>query len=115
MALAAAVLMATAGLAGADHYPDVLARVHRKDHAVLDGIARMTYAYSYEATLSIGECNCIEPVCEGGFMLSCGGELEPTYAGALNAVRRSSRETCLVCGCAWDFATIRATPVCLGF
>jgi hypothetical protein len=48
-------------------------------------------------------------------MLSCGGELEPYYAGALNAVRRTSRETCLVCGCAWDYATIRATPVCVGF
>jgi hypothetical protein len=115
MALAAAVVLATAGMAWADHYPDVPAKVHRKDHAVLDGLARMTYAYSSEATLTIGECNCLEPVCDAGFMLSCGGELEPYYAGTLSAVRRTSRETCLVCGCAWDFATIRATPVCVGF
>ena len=115
MVLAAAVVLAVAGLARANHYPNVPARIHRKDHAVLDGLARMTYAYSSDATLGIGECNCLEPVCDGGFMLSCGGELEPYNAGALNAVRRTSRETCLVCGCAWNYATIRATPVCVGF
>src|SRR5438477_5292924 len=106
----AAIVLATAGLvrADADHslFP---ARVRRKDHAVRDAINRMAYAIPYELTL-VQTCNCIEPTCEGGFMLSCGGEIDPPNAGFLSAVRRTSRETCYVCGCA-EYATLRATPV----
>jgi hypothetical protein len=115
IALAAAVVLATAGLASADHYPNVPGRVQKKDRAIIDGIARLTYAEPYEYGLSPEECNCIEPTCDGGFMVSCGGEVEPQWAGWLSAVRRTSRETCYVCACAFDFATLRATPVCLGF
>ena len=115
MGLAIAVVaLAVAGLAQADHYPDVPAKVKRKDRDVINGLARMTYAEPYEMTLA-GECGCLEPTCDGGFMISCGGEVDPYDAGFLNAVRRTSRETCLVCGCAVEAATLRATPVCLGF
>jgi hypothetical protein len=109
----AGLVLATSGMAGADHYPNVPARVQRKDRAVIDAIARMTYAEPYEITL-VEECNCLEPTCDGGFMLSCGGEIVENYQGLLSTVRRTSRQTCLVCGCA-DYATLRATPVCLGF
>jgi hypothetical protein len=109
----AAVVLATAGLAAADHYPNVPNRVQRKDHAILDALERMTYAEPYEITL-VSECNCLEPTCDGGYMLSCGGEVVENYQGVLYTVRRTSRATCLVCGCA-DYATLRATPVCLGF
>jgi hypothetical protein len=109
----AAIVLAMAGLASADHYPAVSRRVQKKDQAVLDALSRMTYAEPWEFEL-VSECNCFEPTCEGGFMLSCGGEIESSYAGLLYAVRRTSRETCLVCGCA-DYAILRATPVCLGF
>jgi hypothetical protein len=113
MAMAlAAIVLATAGLArgDADHnlFP---ARVKRKDHAVRDAINRMAYAVPYEMTL-VSTCDCLEPTCEGGFMLSCGGEIDPPYAGFLSASRRTSRETCYVCGCA-EYATLRATPVCI--
>jgi hypothetical protein len=114
MAIAALVLSLTSVAGATDHYPSVPNRVHKKDHQVLDALARMTYAEPWEFELA-GECNCFEPTCNnGGFMLSCGGEIEPPYAGLLFAVRRTSRETCLVCGCA-DLATLRATPICLGF
>jgi hypothetical protein len=112
MAIAGLVL-ATASVAGADHYPNVPARVQRKDRAVLEALERMTYAEPYEIAL-VEECNCLEPTCDGGFMLSCGGEIVENYQGVLYTVRRTSRETCLVCGCA-DAATLRATPVCVGF
>ena len=112
-ALAAVVVLATAGLAVADHYPDVSAATKKKDRAIINGIARMTYADPWEISL-VSECNCIEPTCDGGFMIACGGEIDPYYAGILTSARRTSRETCYVCGCA-DNATLRATPVCLGF
>ena len=86
-------------------------RLKKKDHAVPDALDRMTYAEPYETTL-FETCDCLEPSCPSGFMLSCGGEIEPAYAGFLGAVRRTSRQTCYVCGCA-DFATLRATPVCI--
>ena len=104
MAIALAVL-ATTGLASANH-------LKRKDRAVIASLARSAYADPYE-TLLVDDCGCLEPTCEGGFMLSCGGEIDPLYAGFLNTVRRTSRETCLVCGCA-VLGTLRATPVCLG-
>ena len=107
MAIAVGVL-AMASLAWADGDHDSFpARVKRKDHAVRDAISRMTYAEPYETTL-VETCDCIEPTCEGGFMMSCGGEIDPPYAGFLTAVRRTSRETCYVCGCAPEFATLRA-------
>src|SRR5262249_23544682 len=37
---------------------------------------------------------------------------ERSTAGFLSAVRRTSRETCYVCGCA-EYATLRATPACI--
>jgi hypothetical protein len=109
----AGLVLATAGMAVADHYPNVSARVQRKDRAILEALERMTYAEPWEIEL-VDECNCLEPTCDGGFMLSCGGEIVENYQGLLYTVRRTSRETCLVCGCA-DNATLRATPVCLGF
>jgi hypothetical protein len=113
----AALVLATAGLAAADHYPDVPSTVKRKDRSALSALQRLSYADAYEETLEPSTCGCLEPTCDGGgqFMVSCGGEVEPFYAGILTAVRRTSRETCLVCGCAADWATLRATPVCLGF
>jgi len=117
IALAAAVVLATAGLAGADHYPPVPGGVQKKDRKVLDALRRLSYADSYEKALDpIEICGCLEETCyDNELMISCGGEMEPFYAGALTAVRRTSRATCLVCGCTFDYATLRATPVCAGF
>jgi hypothetical protein len=111
VAVAVAVL-ATAGLARADgDHTTVPKRLAKKDHFVRDALNRMTYAIPYEITL-FQTCDCLEPTCDGGFMLSCGGEVEPQNAGVLTSVRRTSRQTCYVCGCA-EFATLRATPVCI--
>ena len=111
MAIVAGILaMTTPARADGDH-SETPPRLQKKDHFVRDAINRMAYAIPYETTL-VQTCDCIEPVCEGGFMLSCGGEIDPPYAGFLSAVRRTSRETCYVCGCA-DAATLRATPVCI--
>ena len=111
MAIAAAVL-AMASLASADGDHNLVpARLKKKDHFIRDAISRMAYAEPYEMTL-VETCDCLEPVCDGGFMLSCGGEVDPPYAGVLTAVRRTSRETCYVCACA-ELATLRATPVCI--
>jgi hypothetical protein len=84
---------------------------------VLNALRRLTYADSYEITIPLDSCDCIEPTCDGGnFMVSCGGEVEPFYAGWLNSTRRTSRETCYVCACAvLSDVTLRATPVCAGF
>jgi hypothetical protein len=114
--LAALLVGATAGVAAADHYPNVPRAVERKDKNVLESLRRLTYAESWHVDLAAGGCDCLEPTCEGDgqFMVSCGGELDPPL-GFLSAVRRTSRETCLVCGCAVDAAVLRATPVCLGF
>jgi hypothetical protein len=111
----AAVVLATAGPAVADHYPDVPRRVERKDQGVLDALRRLTYGDSTYITLDPVTCDCLELTCEGDhFMLSCGGEISPL--GILTAVRRTSRETCLVCGCSGDLtADLTATPVCTGF
>jgi hypothetical protein len=86
-------------------------RLQKKDHFVRDALNRMTYAIPYETTL-VETCDCVEPTCDGGFMISCGGEIDPPYAGFLSASRRTSRETCYVCGCA-EYATLRATPICI--
>jgi hypothetical protein len=112
----AAVVLAGAWPAAADHYPNVPNSVERKDRAALNSLRRLTYAESYEQTLVLNECNCLEPTCDGGtFMVSCGGEIEPFYAGWLTATRRTSRETCLVCACAvLGDLNLRATPVCAG-
>ena len=117
IALAVAVVLATAGLAAADHYPDVRRNVKRKDQAVLDGLRRLTYGESTYIDLPINTCDCLELTCDDGhFMLACGGEIDPYDAGILTASRRTSRETCLVCGCAaFDGVSLRATPVCAGF
>jgi hypothetical protein len=112
----AAALALAATPAGADHYPDVKRSVARRDNAVLEGLARLTFAESYSMTIDAGYCDCLEPECDGGFMTSCGGEVIPFYNGSLSAVRRTSRATCLVCGCAGlTPIELRATPVCLGF
>ena len=109
MAIVAGVL-ATASLAWADgDHTTTPGRLRKKDHFVRDALNRMTYADPTEITL-VMTCDCVEPTCEGGFMISCGGEVDP--GGILYAVRRTSRETCYVCGCA-EFATLRATPVCI--
>jgi hypothetical protein len=115
--LVTALVLATAGLAAADHYPRVPRGVERKDRAVLEGVRRLTYAPSSSIMVGAGSCDCLEPTCDDGhFMLSCGGEVLPFYGGLLNAVRRTSRETCLVCGCApVEPIELRATPVCAGF
>lgn len=116
--LAAVVLvLTTAGLAAADHYPRVPRAVERKDRGTLEGLRRLTYAPSTSITVDAGLCDCLEPTCDGGhFMLGCGGEVLPFYGGLLSAARRTSRETCLVCGCAGlEPVELRATPVCAGF
>ena len=111
MVLAAGMLaLASPALADGDH-STVPQRLQKKDHFVRDALNRMTYAIPYETTL-VETCDCIEPTCDGGFMISCGGEVDPPYAGFLSAARRTSRETCYVCGCA-EYATLRATPVCI--
>jgi len=117
IALVAALLVVTAGLAAADHYPEVRKSVRRKDQAVLDGLRRLTYGESTYIDLVAGGCDCLELTCdEGHFMLACGGEVDPYDSGILTASRRTSRETCLVCGCAaYDGVVLRATPVCAGF
>ena len=108
----AAGMLALASLAWADgDHTTVPHRLAKKDHFVRDALNRMTYAIPYETTLVL-TCDCLEPTCDGGFMLSCGGEIEPQNAGVLTATRRTSRETCYVCGCA-EYATLRATPVCI--
>ena len=114
-ALLAAVVLATAGPAAADHYPDVPRAVWKKDKSVLEGLRRMTFGDTQSITLDAGSCDCLEPVCESGlFMIACGGEIDPI--GLMTASRRTSRETCLVCGCAGEGgAELIATPVCIGF
>jgi hypothetical protein len=108
----AAGMLALASLAWADgDHTTVPNRLAKKDHFVRDALNRMTYAFAYETTL-VDSCDCLEPTCDGGFMLSCGGEIDPPYAGFLSATRRTSRETCYVCGCA-EYATLRATPICI--
>ena len=108
----AAGMLALASLASADgDHSQVPPRLQKKDHFVRDALNRMTYAFAYETTL-VESCDCLEPTCDGGFMISCGGEIDPPYAGFLSATRRTSRETCYVCGCA-EYATLRATPICI--
>jgi hypothetical protein len=108
----AAGMLALASLAWADgDHSTFPQRLQKKDHFVRDALNRMTYAFAYETTL-VETCDCLEPTCDGGFMLSCGGEIDPPYAGFLSATRRTSRETCYVCGCA-EYATLRATPICI--
>jgi len=108
----AAGMLALASLAWADgDHSTVPPRLQKKDHFVRDALNRMAYAEPYELTL-VESCDCLEPTCDGGFMLSCGGEIDPPYAGFLSASRRTSRQTCYVCGCA-EYATLRATPVCI--
>ena len=114
-ALAAVLVLATAGVAAADHYPRVGRGVERRDRAVLEGLRRLADVESWTLTLAPGECNCLEPTCEEDFMIGCGGEVDPNGLGILTAARRTSRETCLVCGCAFDTVDLRATPVCIGF
>ena len=111
IAIAAGLLALTSpALADGDH-SEVPPRLQKKDHFVRDALNRMAYAYAYETTL-VESCDCLEPTCDGGFMLSCGGEIEPGDAGFLSATRRTSRQTCYVCGCA-EYATLRATPICI--
>jgi hypothetical protein len=110
-----AVALMAAGPAAADHYPSVPRTVWKKDKSVLEGLRRMTYGDTQSITLAEGSCDCLEPTCENGhFMVACGGEIDPI--GLLTASRRTSRETCLVCGCAaTGGAELIATPVCVGF
>jgi hypothetical protein len=75
----------------------------------------MTRASSTSITVDALFCACHEPTCGGDFMLGCGGEVLPFYAGMITAARRTSRETCLVCGCAGlEPVELRATAVCAG-
>lgn len=117
-AVAAALLvLGLAAGVGADHYPDDLrGRVRRKDRDLLAAMRRLSYTYSDAVPVTAGTCDCLELACApGAFLLSCGGEIDPHGAGALTAVRRTDYETCLVCGCGWVEAAVRATPVCAGF
>jgi hypothetical protein len=111
----ATIVLATAGPAAADHYPAVPRALQRKDRAVLDGLDRLSYADTQYITLAPDACDCLELTCdEGHFMLTCGGEVEPI--GILTASRRTSRSTCLVCGCVGDEGgDLTATPICVGF
>ena len=111
MALVAGALATTSPVWADGDHSEVPPRLQKKDHFVRDALNRMAYAVPYELTLE-ESCDCLEPTCDGGFMLSCGGEIDPPYAGFLSASRRTSRETCYVCGCA-ESATLRATPVCI--
>ena len=111
MAIVAGVLATTGAVHADGDHSETPPRLQKKDHFVRDALNRMTYAIPYEITLD-QTCDCIEPTCDGGFMLACGGEVDPPYAGFLSASRRTSRQTCYVCGCA-ESATLRATPVCI--
>ena len=111
MALVAGALATTSPVWADGDHNTVPPRLQKKDHFVRDALNRMAYAEPYELTL-VESCDCLEPTCDGGFMLSCGGEIDPPYAGFLSASRRTSRQTCYVCGCA-EYATLRATPVCI--
>jgi hypothetical protein len=111
IAIAAGMLALTSPAWADGDHNEVPHRLAKKDHFVRDALNRMTYAFAYETTL-VETCDCLEPTCDGGFMLSCGGEIEPQNAGVLTATRRTSRQTCYVCGCA-EYATLRATPICI--
>jgi hypothetical protein len=113
--LLAAIVLVTAGPAAADHYPGVPRAVWKRDKSVLEGIRRMTFGDTQSITLGSDSCDCLEPTCDDGlFMIACGGEIDPI--GLMTASRRTSRETCLVCGCAGEGgAELIATPVCMGF
>ena len=114
--VAAALVLATAGIAAANHYPRVPRAVEKRDARVADALSRLIWADSTGMTVDLGQCDCVEPTCDDGtVMVGCGGEVVELYGGFLNTVRRTSRGTCLVCGCA--VATpieLRATPVCAG-
>lgn len=114
-ALVTAVVLAAAVPAAADHYPPVPRGVQKRDRQSLDALRRLTYAYTEYVTLAPVSCDCLELTCgENQLMVSCGGEIYPI--GILTASRRTSRETCLVCGCAGDAqADLAASPVCVGF
>lgn len=114
-ALVAAVVLLAAVPAAAEHYPPVPRGVQRKDRQMLDGLRRLTYAYTEYITLAPVSCDCLELTCgDGQLMVGCGGEINPI--GILTSSRRTSRETCLVCGCAGDAgADLVASPVCVGF
>jgi hypothetical protein len=113
----AALAIAAASPAAADHYPaETKKGVQRKDKALLDGLSRLTYAESTGMVLDALWCDCLEETCEDGFLLGCGGEVVPAHMGFLSAVRRTSRGTCLVCGCSGpEPVELLATPVCAGF
>jgi hypothetical protein len=114
--LTMAAVALTLATAHADHYPSVPRGVRRHDRSIIEGMERMTFAESYHTTIAAGFCDCLEPSCDGGFMVSCGGEVLPFNGGSLSAARRTSRATCLVCGCAGPAdVELRATPVCIGF
>jgi hypothetical protein len=70
--LAVALALAVAGPAIADHYPDTRKSARRKDQGLLDGLRRLTYADSSSITVGPFLCGCLEPTCDGGFMLGCG-------------------------------------------
>jgi hypothetical protein len=114
-ALLAAVVLTAAVPAAADHYPSVPRGAQKRDRQTLDGLRRLTYAWTDYITLAPVSCDCLELTCgDGQLMTSCGGEIYPI--GILTAARRTSRETCLVCGCAGDAAAdLAASPVCIGF
>jgi hypothetical protein len=111
LAFVAGALATTSTVWADGDHNTVPARLKRKDHYVRDAINRMTYTLPSETTL-VETCDCVTATCDGGFLLSCGGEVEPYYAGVLNTVKRTAEQTCYVCGCA-DYATLRATPVCI--
>ena len=114
--VAAALVLATAGIAPANHYPRVPRAVEKRDARVADALSRHIWADSTGMTVDLGQCDCVEPTCDDGtVMVGCGGEVVELYGGFLNTVRRTSRGTCLVCGCAVVTPIeLRATPVCAG-
>ena len=113
---ALALVLVVTGTAAADHYTETRKSVRRRDQATLDSLRRLTHTEFYSITIDPLFCGCLEPTCEEDFMLSCGGEVLPEYAGYLSTVRRTSRETCYVCACAWlEPIELRVSPVCAGF
>ena len=114
--LVVVLVLAVAGPAVADHYSETRRAVRRRDQVVLDSLRRLTHTEFFSVTVDPFLCACLEPTCEEDFMLGCGGEVLPENSGFLSSARRTSRETCYVCGCAWaEPIELRATPVCAGF
>ena len=79
--VAAALVLATTGLATADHYPRVPRSIEKRDSKVVDSLSRLLFADSTSITVDVGLCDCLEPTCDDGtVMVSCGGDEPPLDA-----------------------------------